>query len=816
MSNFTWIPIYKELAKKLLEFKDNRKKLVEFLYSLDKTNYLKMKNKDKIEDIDPFSFFGVFNRRIKEANRKKILDVIKVSFNLASEIPADFDGIPILDGRKSFYFNWTDRKTLIQSCDFLWALFEKALSEKVTKEDIEDLVNTKGIGFAMATIPLFWVNPEVYLPMDNNTIEYLVNKRIVNENEITKSNYLILLKKIQKKIQSGEIKEKDFVELSSNAWNESHKRNNCCWLLTWNPKRWDWKTYDDWCKGTKNGKLYTGSWSCNSKQPQIGDTFFLTKTGEDPKGIIAHGKITKSSYMALHYDKKKADAGEMVPHVDIEFDCIQNYKTDPILDLKILKTTFPKQKWNPQSSGIQIKCDIDKLLDMWSALKGGIEMQKEKELAKLLANNYNLILHGAPGTGKTHLAHRIAEEMNAEIGFVQFHPSYDYTDFVEGIRPKETDGFERIDGEFKKFCSKAILAQTAEEDVFEELNDNPTVWKVSLWGAGDNPIRNDCMNNNYIRIGWHEYGDIPDFNRYDKFFVGGSNILVAFQQKMRIGDIILSCYSATEIDAIGIITGDYEYHPEGGEYPRYRSVKWLVKGIRENIVEKNSGKVMKQSTVYKMSISLNDILDIIKKYSGNKTNKQKKKFVFIIDEINRGELSKIFGELFFAIDPDYRGDKYKIKTQYQNLIHEGVFEKGFYVPSNVYIIGTMNDIDRSVECMDFAFRRRFFFKEITAKETQESIFANLDGGIRQEAVKCMDSLNNAISQTDGLSSAYQIGGAYFLKLNRLEGNFELLWEYHLKPLLQEYLRNQDPDGEKIERLKSAYNNPKLTSTFEEG
>ena len=445
-------------------------------------------------------------------------------------------------------------------------------------------------------------------------------------------------------------------------------------------------------------------------------------------------------------------------------------------------------------------------------MKDQIEQYK-----KLLLNTHNIILHGAPGTGKTYLAHEIAEAMGCsdnEIGFVQFHPSYDYTDFVEGLRPVNDGGsgqisFERKDGVFKKFCEKALLSTSTSNDFLKDLNDNPTIWKVSLEGTGDNPTRKDCLENGYIRIGWHEYGDVVDFSKFDGYTeYGGSNVLVAFQHKMRVGDIVLSCWSSTEIDAIGIVTGEYEYRSEGGDYPRYRAVKWLVKGIKENIVERNNGKTLTLASVYKLSISMKDVLEIVSKYQGqNLPNPSTKNFVFIIDEINRGEMSKIFGELFFSIDPGYRGKDGLIKTQYQNLITESnVFYDGFYVPENVYIIGTMNDIDRNVESMDFAFRRRFTFKEITAKDTQEQILSGLDDSIREEATNRMDSLNDAISKVEGLSSSYHIGGAYFLKLKDLDNDFGKLWEYHLEGVLREYLRGMENAEDELKKLKEAYKN----------
>ena len=185
--------------------------------------------------------------------------------------------------------------------------------------------------------------------------------------------------------------------------------------------------------------------------------------------------------------------------------------------------------------------------------------------------------------------------------------------------------------------------------------------------------------------------------------------------------------------------------------------------------------------------------------------------VFIIDEINRGEISKIFGELFFSIDPGYRGEKGKVNTQYQNMIEDGdVFKDGFYVPENVYIIGTMNDIDRSVESMDFAMRRRFAWQEVTAEESYENMIENKPefALVKDEIKQRMFSLNKAIAETEGLDEAYQIGAAYFRKYldyQEKDNPFECLWNNHLKGLLFEYLRGNRRAKELLEKLHKAYN-----------
>jgi 5-methylcytosine-specific restriction enzyme B len=179
-------------------------------------------------------------------------------------------------------------------------------------------------------------------------------------------------------------------------------------------------------------------------------------------------------------------------------------------------------------------------------------------------------------------------------------------------------------------------------------------------------------------------------------------------------------------------------------------------------------------------------------------------FVFIIDEINRAEISKVFGELFFSIDAGYRGEKGRVKTQYTNLQDDGdVFKEGFYIPENVYIIGTMNDIDRSVESFDFAMRRRFAWKEIKAIDR----ISMWDGSIdewKDEALIRMKSLNSKIETIQGLGSAFHIGPAYFLKLKNYNGSYDQLWDNHLEGVLFEYLRGFPDSDLRLNELKSAY------------
>ena len=436
-------------------------------------------------------------------------------------------------------------------------------------------------------------------------------------------------------------------------------------------------------------------------------------------------------------------------------------------------------------------------------------MKKYSKYIDLLKENHNLVLTGAPGTGKTFMAKAIAEEMGCgkdEMCFVQFHPSYDYTDFVEGLRPvsdgKGSIGFERKDGIFKAFCKRALSkvqpiihnTNSKHQDTFVGTTPFEKAYRKLILdiNAGSAVLYSDFRGSmtamklkvdNKMNFQIIRFWKTKDYQNAQYDYL---KKLYGFYYSRGIYDIRNERFD----DFVKIIgnTLDYSYY-------------WgIVQGLLDR-TDKNQ------------DVILND-KHCVQNTDEDPMEVTKRPYVFIIDEINRGEASKIFGELFYAIDPGYRGKSdVRVKTQYQNLIPESdVFADGFYVPDNVYIIGTMNDIDRSVESMDFAMRRRFTWKEVTPTETQ-SMLDTLP--CADEAKKTMNRLNEEIANTDGLGTAYMVGPAYFLKLGNNGGDFLRLWNMNIEPLLKEYLRGFRKSDDILKKFSKAYFNSEETPTEQE-
>ena len=439
----------------------------------------------------------------------------------------------------------------------------------------------------------------------------------------------------------------------------------------------------------------------------------------------------------------------------------------------------------------------------------------------------NVVLYGAPGTGKTYdvpeFAVRLcdpafmATEPNREeivsrynqlktekrIAFTTFHQSLDYEDWIEGLRPVVNENnqvtYEIESGIFKKLCEEAERPVVKDKQV--GIADNAVVWKVSLAGTGDNDVRRECMENNHIRIGWDDYGPvISDETDWSIYNGEGKQILDAYINKMKIGDIVMSCYSSQTIDAIGVVVGDYEFEDKFPNYKRVRRVNWLVKNINENIVEMNDGKTMTLGTVYRLnSITLDNVKSILEKYdTSSKMEENDKAYVMVIDELNRGNVSKVFGELITLLEADKR--KGRINAESVVLPYS---KKTFHIPNNVYLIATMNTADRSLGSLDYAIRRRFTF--IAEKpfglevdgfneelfEKVSSLFVKNFGDYKESSWDLTMKLESA----DTLSEEYKpedvwIGHSYFLMQDEEdEDNTNNRLLYEIIPLLEEYVRD---------------------------
>ena len=690
--SFTWIPYYKEFAQRLTQFQKDRKRLLNLIYDnrdelLAKYLHDQGGEGDLLEDIDPFTVFGLFNRGIKHENRINSAKLFKNILDIKVDIPKDFEGIPVLNNQKSHFFGFRSHrgKNDIQN---LWNLFIKVVNDENFEEEYNTVIKQFIIKVNI-TMGLFWIRPEKFLAFDRTNRQYLKEQYGIK----------LILDSINKKMASGEIKENTFYELSANANNLGYDNS-------------DYDSYLEW------GSFYTELW-------------------KKRKNVILQGAPGTG-------------------------------KTYRIPEL-VVRLCEP-------------------------------EFDANNATRKELMSVYD----------------RLKEEKR--VMFTTFHQSMDYEDWLEGLRPVlENDQvtYKIEPGIFKRLCTEAERPLSAKKDV--NISDEAIVWKVSLSGTGDNPVRRDCMKNGYIRIGWDGYGEnITEETDWSIHNGEGKTILNAFINTMKVGDIVMSCYSSRTIDAIGIVTGEYEWHDNFEHYKRVRRVKWLVKDINEDIVKLNDDKTMTLGTVYRLNaITLDKVKSLLDKYEASKTLiDNNKPYVIVIDEFNRGNVSKIFGELITLLEPDKRKGMRNAES-----VLLPYSKKEFYIPSNVFLVATMNTADRSLDTIDYAIRRRFAFITVKPQEIDDD---NFNSELFREVSSLFISNYDEYAESgfddtikllpaETLSEEYRpedvwIGHSYFIMDGEYALQDRLLFE--IIPLLEEYIRDGVLTSEAQQTIDKLY----LTAT----
>lgn len=698
-TRFTWVPFIKEFSQKLSEYRTRRDELINMFYGIGRElTHAYQEGGENITDITPFTILGALAVG-KTERRSQFAAYFKEKLGISAAIPSDYTGFPSLHPQRVMFIFGKDKASFTEP---FWELFETALSEGDIEEPFNKVMAVKGTNRNIS-MGLFWMAPKRFLSLDSTNESYLMEygfPRIPGKDKITYSYYKDLMDKVRSKMESGEIKEKDFLEFSAAAY--------------------------------------------------------------------AFGKNN-----------------------ELEYDNMEPSYYDEI-------TTALKDK----------KC---------------------------------IILQGAPGTGKTYaipeIVARLCEEeidlsdrkhvmdsfsrlvAEKRVVFTTFHQSMDYEDFVEGLKPFVDENknvyYDVVDGIFKSICKDAAKPIIRNNSI--DLDPNATIWKVSLQGTYDNEVRRECLKNGHIRIGWDDYGEnLEEQSSYEN---GGKIVLDAFYNKMKEGDIVFSCYTNKLIDAIGIVEGEPEWHEEYKGYNRLRKVRWLVKDIKEDI-SVITGKTMTLSTIYRMSdVSIENVLEILRKYSAAgsaSTEKNTKPYVIVIDEINRGNVSKIFGELITLLEADKRIDGAMPLTARLPYSKEDLG-----VPSNLYLIATMNTADRSLSQFDYAMRRRFRFITMAygyvdmelapGKVFQEELFEKVSKLFIANYEEYQADVNNQIVPAECFSLEFKpldlwIGPSYFITDESKKDNLYNNIFYEIIPTLEHYLEDgvfvdETPVLSVIEELK---------------
>lgn len=903
-TKFTWVPFYTELAHKLLEYKNKRHELIDFIFAedglLEFSNYLHLKDKNqRIDDIDPFSFFGMFNRGLNESNRLKVLEKIKNRFNINADMPSDYYGIPVLNYMRQFFYHWDDIK---ESCNRLWIAFEAILNG-----NLEPWFEYRSFTNKMAetTMVLYWIDANKYINLDSKNTAYLKHYQI-NTKINNAQSYLDLVQQIKSKIQSGEIKENSFMEFSYNAWlnakdstyyyagfsfggNNSQlerfiaegvwegsgnnkvnnlimsiKPNDILILKTSSTKGEkhdlpfirihavgivesevekiensehyrcrvnyieipETKDFD----GNKYGAYRQTFHLCKDKEvidyiknliePEESKRYWLYAPGDNAKHW---DEFYDNGIMGIGWEdlgdlSKYSDKNSIKTALDNEYgttdssrmnDVLCNWQfahemnvgdvvfvkrgTSKILGYGVVASDYyyddnreyfnsvrevnwkAKGEWeHPTEKNAVLKTltDITKYKDYVDKLNQLFAMDTTPapnhidKYAQILRHKKNLILQGAPGTGKTYntaaLALSICEVADVDltdhqavmqrykqlqdegrIGFCTFHQSMDYENFVEGIKPNtenQTVSYNVEDGIFKRIADRSKKNWEDSQKTIEVLQKQKTVQEKV------NDFLSDSQENEI------EYRTKT-----------GSKFKIS---EIRDKSIVIDIPDNQIASRISVQLSDL--------------IELLEKDIPLNKVSDIKSYFQRQFNTQQDSyiFVLYNEINKIKTHIVNVPKTELQNYVLIIDEINRGNVSRIFGELITLLEADKRlGGEHPIEV---TLPYS---KERFGVPQNLYIVGTMNTTDRSVGNIDYAVRRRFAFATL---ESQREL---VEQHSTEQAVRLYDAVRKFIDKRKAEMDFddLMVGHSYFFVDS--DEALEMRWQYEIKPLLNEYIKD---------------------------
>lgn len=839
---FTWLPLYKEVATWIVQYRHRQPELCNTLREIGFEKNLTDEDENgkiPLEVMDPISFFGYFQKPKNPDNRRRYWSELIAREGFSSPIPADFDGLPSAQPMNLWMFRYKkDREPGVM--ESLWDLAEQAVKGKLKAETFEAIYAMHGIGLAKLTQGLFWLNPEAFYPIDAHKW-YLDLDDDALEVE-TLADYAQLLKTIKGKFNKPFYElSYDAWKYTQEAEEEESEeevvREVDRTTFTGRLSQYD---ADKLTYFFDLVRRILEEFHISRDDKRIALTANLRKmsfiVGQRYCLNLHHVK-GKSTFRFISQDKLFPDSesfgGRQVAYFNRaeEIDIVRQHEG-------VIKAAV-EAELNRSRKSPHLDVDLPEFRDI---IFGTLSMPSPEPPGASFFTPLNRILYGPPGTGKTYLSKRLAlsilEEKSIEditkqypspsaiteqfkkyqesgqVIFTTFHQSFSYEDFIEGIKPviagdsqDETPdaeieslgriGYKVIPGVFKQIADQArsYKSSASEGDVSTYTLSNSidveekTFFKMSLGNTQQDEgqkVYNYCIANNCIALGWGGRNDFSKAETEEKILskfedAGGAKsryevtAMKCFRLWMKKGDIVLISDGNLLVRAIAQIEGDYYFDSKSPIGPKhFRKVTWLLKDARIPVNELYQ-KQFSQQTVYMLWD--NDIKRDF--FTTSKTKALKNpNHVIIIDEINRGNVSGIFGELITLIEEDKREGRkeaIEVKLPYS--------KETFSVPDNLYIIGTMNTADRSVEALDSALRRRFSFEEMPPQYDLEELSRQVSGIPLKDVLLTLNSRLEKLLDKD-----HKIGHSYFMLQNGVDirtGFIESFYK-NIIPLLQEY------------------------------
>ena len=694
---FDWVDYYKELAGILRSYKSNRGGLIEKvrkIYENTGINLPTLEKDNQIVDIDPFTFFGLFNKKLTDTNRSAILQAISELFGVKTPVPTAFDSIPVLNPQNAtFYYFVGDRGE--NDIEELWELFEAALdyAANPTADNRANLskyfdlaIQKKGNGNSKITMGLYWIAPNSFLNLDQRNTWYIYESGKLPDDlvktlppiqaKVPSSTYFDVVEKLRNYLQSDESTLKDFKELSFEAWRYSEQVNQ------------EKKEEKAEAERTAKGAAVADE--------GIETTHYWIYSPGD--GAAIWDECYASGIMAIGWDAigdltAYGSKDEMKQAMKEKIDPTKPYKNAAhatwqfVNEMKPGDVVFAKKGMH--------------LVIGRGIVESGYEFDPTRSHYKHVRK--------VKWTHKGEWQHPGQAVMKTLTDITQ------YTDYVEKLNAMfESDVVDDVEEQEKEY-PVYDAEQFLDEVYMDEASYNTL---VSLVQTKKNVILQGApgVGKTFAakRLAYSMMG-VKDPNRV---------MMVQFHQSYSYEDFIM--------------------------------------GFRPS----ENGFELKRGAFY----------NFCKEAEIDSDND----YFFIIDEINRGNLSKIFGELFMLIESDKRG----VELQ---LLYS---DEKFSVPSNVYIIGMMNTADRSLAMLDYALRRRFAFYEMKPGFDTDG-FREYKMGLASEKfdrlINCVENLNSAIAADESLGEGFCIGHSYFCNLKKATDNaLSGIVEFELIPLLKEY------------------------------